>query len=102
MNFDENGYARYENGDVAIVDGSKRTSGHWEEDFDRLADKQVHIVVEYEDSDGYYYSIVESGYAVDISLLRPVNSFEFDEDEEIGEVGDVVASSFFNEYAVGV
>lgn len=102
MNFDENGYARYKNGDVAIVDGSKRTSGHWEEDFDRLADKQVHIVVEYEDSDGYYYSIVESGYAVDISLLRPVNSFEFDEDEEIGEVGDVVASSFFNEYAVGV
>lgn len=102
MNFDENGYARYKNGDVAIVDGSKRTSGHWEEDFDRLADKQVHIVVEYEDSDGYYYSIVESGYAVDISLLRPVNSFEFDEDEEIGEVGDVVVSSFFNEYAVGV
>lgn len=102
MNFDENGYARYKNGDVAIVDGSKRTSGHWEEDFDRLADKQVHIVVEYEDSDGYYYSIAESGYAVDISLLRPVNSFEFDEDEEIGEVGDVVVSSFFNEYAVGV
>jgi len=102
MNFDENGYARYKNGDVAIVDGSKRASGHWEEDFDRLADKQVHIVVEYEDSDGYYYSIVESGYAVDISLLRPVNSFEFDEDEEIGEVGDVVVSSFFNEYAVGV
>ena len=98
MNFDENGYARYKNGDVAIVDGSKRTSGHWEEDFDRLADKQVHIVVEYEDSDGYYYSIVESGYAVDISLLRPVNSFEFDEDEGIGEFGDVDTSSFFNRF----
>ena len=102
MNFDENGYARYKGGDAAIVDGSKRTSDRWEKDFDRLADKQVHIVAEYEDSDGYYYSIVESGYTVDISLLRPVNSFEFDEDEEIGEVGDVDTSSFFNEYAVGV
>lgn len=102
MIFDENGYARYKKGDVAIVDGSKRTSNHWEEDFDRLADKQVHIVDEFEDSKGYYYQIVESGDVLDITLLRPANSFEFDEDEEIGEVGDVVASSFFNEYAVGV
>lgn len=99
MNFDENGYARYENGDVAIVDGSKRTGCHWEEDFDRLADKQVHIVAEFEDSEGYYYSVVESGYAFDITLLRPANGFELDDDEDIS---DADISNFFNSYAVGV
>lgn len=99
MNFDENGYARYENGDVAIVDGSKRTSVHWEEDFDRLADKQVHIVAEFEDSESYYYSVVESGYAFDITLLRPANGFELDDDEDIS---DADISNFFNSYAVGV
>lgn len=98
MNFDENGYARYKNGDVAILIGSGRSSDHWEEDFDSLADKQVHICAEHEDSEGYYYSIRESGYAVDISLLRPANCFELCDDEEIG---DVDVSVFFKSYAVG-
>lgn len=99
MNFDENGYARYKNGDVAIVDGSKRTSDHWEEDFNRLANKQVHIVDEFEDSEGYYYSIVESGFILDITLLRPANGFELYDDEDIS---DADISNFFNSYAVGV
>ena len=98
MNFDENGYARYKNGDVAILARPEHYSAHWVEEFDELDGKQVHIRVEHEDSEGYYYSIREARYKVDISLLRPVNSFELYNDEEIG---DVDVSDFLKSYAVG-
>ena len=100
MQYDSNGFVRYKEGDLAVV-VRPETDFHenlWDSRVESILGETVHIVLEKRDSDGYYYSVKEVGFVIDIAFLRPVNTFEFyDEEEDITEAN---MSVFIGEFKV--
>lgn len=97
MHQDGSEYTRYKSGERVILRENDSTHKYWSSDFDRLVGKPVTIVDEFSDSDGYYYSIKESPYSVDVSFLMPINAFEINDDDDIV---DIEASIFAEGFAV--
>lgn len=97
MHQDGSEYTRYKSGERVIFRENDSTHKYWSSDFDRLVGKPVTIVDEFSDSDGYYYSIKESPYSVDVSFLMPINAFGINDDDDIV---DVEASIFAEGFAV--
>lgn len=87
MQFDMNGYARYEIGDYAlIVDGSKsERRKYWFKNLNDYIGAIVKIKEEGNDDEGYYYRTGKIDCSIDISFLRPAPKFELslEEDDEL-------------------
>lgn len=84
MRYDNNGFARYREGDYAIVVRPETDyhSSYWDDKLEAIAGRTVKIIEEESDSDGYYYSVEEHDFVIDIAFLRPAGKFELSEDEE--------------------
>ena len=77
---------RFNVGDTVIIRDGMQESRYWDSSFNRLVGRQVKITHVYSDSEGYYYGIKETPFAIDADFLAPINAFELTPDEEIDDI----------------
>ena len=100
MQYDNNGFARYKEGDYAVITRPETDyhAGWWNEKLESMVGRKVRIIVEDSDSDGYYYEAEDVGFAIDIAFLRPPCAFELSDDEE--DITEVNMSAIIGTFRV--